>query len=110
MTEKDIKLWQDMADLTMQKCKQHCHQLGSCCSAEYCEMAVQFAAEKGVTLKRTPGKLMLNDQGVCIVPPHFRPLCTVHQCKINSLGFDPQDPKWTKKYFTLREKLERTMQ
>ena len=46
--------------------------------------------------------------GKCVIPPHFRPLCTLHQCKINGLGFDPKDPKWTKKYFALREKLEMT--
>jgi hypothetical protein len=30
----------------------------------------------------------------------------MHTCAINSLGFKPGDMEWTKKYFTLREKIE----
>lgn len=43
----------------------------------------------------------------CIVAPHLRPICTVHTCDINSLGFKKGDPDWTKRYFALRAKLER---
>lgn len=42
----------------------------------------------------------------CKLAPHMRPLCTLHVCSINSLGFDPRDPEFTQKYFELREKIE----
>jgi len=94
-----------MADLTYSKCKETCRKLGSCCSSEYCEMAAEEMKAKNVPVPSMP---FIKD-GVCIVPPQYRILCTIHQCKISGLGFDPEDPKWTKKYFALREKLEATM-
>jgi hypothetical protein len=102
-----IELWQQMADLTMQKCKQKCRILGSCCSPEYCQMASEYAKEKGITLIETGNKLpFLDVENHCVVPPHLRPLCTLHQCDINGWGFSPNDPEWTEKYFQLREKLD----
>jgi hypothetical protein len=109
MTKKQIALWKQMAELTWRKCIKTCHAMGSCCCAEYCDMAVEYAKEHGVTLERRPGTMFLDDKGTCQVPPHFRPLCTLHQCKIAGLGFDPKDPAWTKKYFDLREKLNEGM-
>ena len=102
-----IQLWQEMADLTMSKCREKCNRLGSCCSPEYCDMARDMAKEKGVELKTTdnPNLPFLGQDGKCTVPPHLRPLCTLHQCDINGWGFCPEDPKWTKKYFQLRNKL-----
>jgi hypothetical protein len=44
--------------------------------------------------------------GGCVAPPHFRKLCTLHVCSINSLGFDPKDPRFTREYFILREQIE----
>jgi hypothetical protein len=112
IAEKEKKLWQEMAKLTMKKCKEHCHQLGSCCSAEYCEMAKEFAAEQGIRLEESgnPKTPFLQVDGVCVVSPHLRPLCSLHQCKIAGLGFDMADPAWTKKYFKLRAQLERLME
>jgi hypothetical protein len=104
---KQIKLWQDMADLTMQKCRQKCRVLGSCCSLEYCQIADEYAKEKGITLEPTGNPIpFLTTEGVCTVPPHLRIFCTLHQCDIQSLGFDPKDPKWTRQYFNLREQLK----
>ena len=42
----------------------------------------------------------------CVVPPHLRPLCTLHTCDVNGRGFKPNDPAWTARYFALREQLE----
>ena len=100
--QNETNLWQEMADHTFKKCKEYCRHLGSCCCKEYCESAKEYAESKGVSL----GELPFLKEGKCIVPPNLRPLCTVHQCIIASLGCDPKDDEWTKKYFELREKLE----
>jgi hypothetical protein len=69
-------------------------------------MAAEMMEKAGVPIPPMPFIV----DGKCAVPPHFRPLCTLHQCKISGLGFDPKDPKWTKRYFDLRERLEDTME
>ncbi len=83
-----------------------------CCSPEYCEMAIQWAEEiHGVKLDRTGHPtlpLMAVEPGKgCTAAPHLRPICTMHACCINSLGFHPDDPKWTDRYFRLRAQIER---
>ncbi len=102
-----IPLYAKMAELTLPKCKQ-CRASLACCSPEYCEMTIQNAKEVwGVELQRTDNpRLPLMGPNGCTAQPHFRPNCTMHTCSINSLGFDPKDPKWTKKYFKLREEIE----
>jgi hypothetical protein len=50
--------------------------------------------------------LETKDKTACTVPPHLRPLCTLHHCGINGIGFKLGDPEWTKKYFDLRQKIE----
>lgn len=110
-TPKQIEQWQQMADLTMAKCRQKCHKIGMCCSPEYCEMAAEYAKEHGIALEPVGSPLLfLNNERQCIVPPHLRPLCTLHQCDINGFGFCPDDPEWTEKYFDLRTILEEGME
>lgn len=100
-------LYQEMADLTLPKCKQ-CRVPLSCCSPEYCEMAIADAAEKGVILSRTDHiTLPLMGTHGCTAPPHLRPYCTLHVCSINNLGFDPKDRAFTKKYFRIRRLIEK---
>jgi hypothetical protein len=105
------ELWKQMADMTFAKCKEHCQILGSCCSEGDCGVTESYAASKGVTLTRIENKDIpfLGPDGKCIVAPHLRPLCSLHQCKIAGLGFDPDDPKWTRQYFKLRKKLNSTL-
>lgn len=43
--------------------------------------------------------------GGCVVPPHLRPLCTLHTCEISSIGVKRGDPVWTEKYFDLRNEI-----
>lgn len=72
-------------------------------------MAMQIASEEhGLTLEPTdhPRLPMMGPTG-CIAPPHVRPLCTLHVCSISGIGSDPKDPKFTKDYFKLRNKIER---
>ncbi len=98
-----IELYAKMAALTLPKCKA-CFPPLSCCSPEYCEMAISIAKDEGVELTRTehPTLPLMGIDG-CTAAPHFRPLCTLHNCSINSIACDPKDPKWTKKYFDLRQ-------
>ena len=110
MNPKIIRLFQEMYELTEPECRLTCRCPQSCCSPEYCEMAAEFASENGIVLKRTehPTLKFMSSKG-CVVPPHLRPLCTLHTCDINGHGFKPNDPAWTKKYFDLRASIERAL-
>ena len=106
LTEELEQLYKEMAELTLPKCKE-CRVPLSCCSPEYCEMAIERAKKQGVLLERTDHpKLPLMGPDGCTAAPHHRPLCTLHVCSINSIGCDPKDPAWTRKYFDLRDQLE----
>ena len=107
MNQKLVVLYEKMSQLTAPVCANECRVPKSCCDRMYCEIADEYAKEQGVTLTRGdhPTLPFMSASG-CTVPPHLRPICTVHVCCINSLGFKPNDPKWTKKYFKLREKIE----
>jgi hypothetical protein len=104
-----------MADLTAPECagigEGSCRVPHTCCDELACSITKAFAASQGVTLPEYPprdhrGAFYLSESG-CTVAPHLRPLCTLHTCKINGLGFKPGDPKWTAKYFRLRAQIER---
>jgi hypothetical protein len=105
MNDELKQLFQEMADLTLPKCKQ-CRVPLSCCSPEYCGMALDTAKEHGIALKITdhPTLPLMGANG-CTAPPYLRPLCTLHVCSINDLGCDPKDPVWTGQYFELRDKI-----
>ncbi len=105
MNNNLVQLFGKMADLTKPKCAE-CKIPHSCCSPEYCEMAIQLAFKDGVTLTPTNHpKLKMMESSGCTAPVHYRPLCTLHVCSINSLGFD-SDAEFTKSYFELRDKIE----
>jgi hypothetical protein len=114
MSDKLVQLYQQMADLTAPECAGigpgSCRCPHSCCDAMACSITKGYALEQGVALPEYPpnpkGAFYLSEKG-CTVAPHLRPLCTIHTCQINSLGFKPGDEKWTKKYFSLRNKIER---
>lgn len=102
-----IVLYQQMADLTLSECKK-CKCPLSCCSSEYCGMAIERARGKyGVELQSTnhPTLPLMGENG-CTASPHFRPLCTLHTCEINAFGFKRGDKTWTNEYFGLREQIE----
>lgn len=101
-----IPLMQKMAELTLPQC-QSCRNPLSCCSPEYCHMAISYAKEEwNVSLERTdhPTLPLMGPTG-CIAAPHLRPLCTLHTCKINGIG-SSGDKAWDVKYFELREKID----
>jgi hypothetical protein len=104
-----IKMYQAMADMTAPECASSCRAPHSCCDALYCMMANDRARDHGVVLEAQtfkPDVPFLSSTG-CVVPPWLRPACTFHTCAINSMGFKPGDPKWTERYFKLREKIEK---
>ncbi len=106
MSFKLEQLFQEMYELTAPECASVCRAPHSCCSPEYCDMAEERAEEFGVEILRTdhPTLKFMGSSG-CVVPPYLRPLCTLHTCAINSFGFKPGDPKWSAKYFKLRDKI-----
>ena len=106
---KLIVLYQQMADLTAPECATVCRAPRSCCSPEYCAMAIDYAKRVWDTVL-TPiqnQRLPLMGPSGCTAEPHLRPLCTIHTCAINGFGFKPNDQAWTKAYFKLRNKIER---
>lgn len=104
--QKLIDLYQQMYELTRPECDK-CRAPRSCCSPEYCDLAEEVAAERGVQLIATkhPTLKFMGANG-CIVPPHLRQLCTVHTCDIGNLGFKKHDAAWTKRYFQLRSEID----
>ena len=115
MTDKEklIELYRQMYELTEPECRCSCRLPHSCCSPEYCEMAMVVAQEYwGVDLEplRTdhPTLPFMGKDG-CVVEPHLRPNCTVHTCDISAFGFKMHpapDPEWDEKYFKLRDEIE----
>jgi len=103
---KLVLLFEEMSVLTRPECEK-CRVPLSCCSPEYCEIAISYAAEEyQLQLKRTDHpKLPLMGPTGCTAAPHLRPLCTLHTCKINGIGTSG-DPVWDKKYFMLREQID----
>jgi len=105
-----------MADLTRGVCDRTCSDPGPyrCCEAMYCSLAIEYAKSEGVKLRRTAHPLpLMGEDGRCTAPAHLRPICSAHQCDINSLGFfKPRDGilsadeafKLTDRYFALRAK------
>jgi len=102
------EMFQQISDLTLPECRSTCKIPYSCCSPEYCLMAIDYAKDKWkviLTPTKHP-KLPLMGKNGCIAEPYLRPLCSIHTCEINSIGIKKNDPEWTKKYFELREKLQ----
>ena len=106
-----IHLYGEMAKMTAPVCANTCGAKRSenrCCEAYYCELAIAHAKKKwGVTLTPTGHpKLPLMGPDGCTAAPHLRPICTVHTCEINDLGFKPGDETWTNRYFKVRERID----
>ena len=100
----DLKeVYNKIYELTRKVCSKNkfCGGKGNCCNAVICQECVR--AFDGEVLPP------LNDEGTylgengCILKPHQRPLCTVHQCEIASMGIFKGNPEMTDLYFTLRD-------
>lgn|SRR6185503_7234658 len=113
------ELYRRMAELTLShclKCPTRCAT--KCCDPDYCAMVPKIANERGEPVPATTGHSTLPYMGPsgCVAPPHLRPLCTLHLCDINSVGFirkpadktgrkGPVDLDATNDYFALREEI-----
>jgi hypothetical protein len=114
MNERLIAAYRELADMTHEVCGSTCNRRPPksetrCCDREYCDFTAEYAKEEwGVDLVPTghPTIPFMGEHG-CVVEPHLRPMCTAHVCDINAFGFmrEEPEPKWTKKYFRLREKI-----
>lgn len=94
--------WEEMSKLTRPLCDT-CVIPRSCCSPEYCEMALEYAKEWEETLEPTGHpRLPLMGPNGCVAPPHLRPLCTLHVCE-GTLWRSTM--AWKKEYLKLRERL-----
>lgn len=109
-----IAAWQALADHTAKKCGlPHCRLIAElrpnrCCDKQYCLMAEEYAKDRyGITLPRTdhPTLPFMGPTG-CTVAPYLRPICSLHQCGICSMGSLKGDPAWTAEYFRLREAID----
>ncbi len=116
MSKQDIvkNVFRRMAEHTQPVCESGCRVPQSCCSPEYCLMAIEIASENwGIDLEplRTdhPTLPFMGSKG-CVIEPHFRPDCTLHVCCINSMALRPGYPKWTKKYFKLWDEINELME
>lgn len=99
-----------MANLTRPVCAMECRSPQSCCTPDACENTRTYAASQGVTLQNTghPRLPFMGETG-CSVSPELRPICTVHVCCINDLGFRPGKEEWTEEYFELREEINQIL-
>lgn len=114
-SQKLVDLYQQMYELTEPECASVCKLPRSCCSPEYCAMAMDIAADSDEPIVPPPGHSpvtnvrgevipLLGTNG-CIAAPHLRPLCTVHTCEIGAFGVKLTDQAWTEKYFKLRDSI-----
>lgn len=106
-----IDLYQAMYMLTEPECRTSCLCPQSCCSPEYCMMAIEWAKNYwGETLTPTGHpRLPLMGPAGCIAAPHLRPLCTVHTCDVGNLGqkiHPTPDREWDKRYWKLRNEID----
>lgn len=111
-------LLEKISKMTKRKCMENCRllkELGAddnlCCSLFYCRLAKKRMEEAAFELRPinpfpadiwdfTAPLPYLDKQKSCIVPPHFRPLCSLHICDSFLL-----DEEFAEEYFRLRGEL-----
>ncbi len=108
-----VDLFQAMSDHTKPECATCKPRAYACCEQIYCYSARDYALETyGIELPvaNLTGELPYMGPNGCTVPPHMRPLCTLHTCQINSLGQrykgDGKDAEWAERYFQLRGEID----
>lgn len=106
-----IQLYDELYQHTKESCGK-CRAPYSCCSIEYCSMALDIAKDNGIDLsdeydEKVDIPFLKDNQ--CVVLPYLRPLCTKHTCKINALGYDMgESDEWNNSYFELIDKINET--
>ena len=98
LPESYIASFNQLAEATAPKCGS-CLAAYACCTPQQCEDTAAFALETfGVTFEHQGGRLPFLGEKGCIVPPHLRPICSVHVCETHF-----QDAEFAERYFELRE-------
>lgn len=101
-------LMKEMAELTLPECRDVCIIPLSCCDKMYCEIALHYAKRTyNIELKPTshPTLPFMSKSG-CIVEPHMRPMCTVHTCAVQSIGWKINNNEWNETYWLLRNRID----
>lgn len=111
--ERLVTLYQEISEHTRTPCSGKgagaCRLPHSCCDPSVCILTIEQAKwDWDTDLPRTnhPKYPLMAPDGSCTAPPHMRPICAVHCCCIQSLGGNPQDPEWTRRYWELREEID----
>lgn len=111
MANNLIQLYADMAELTIGACER-CRASNwenTCCSEDYCQLAIDTAKSvwgEDISHMLLDNGMFLDPQKGCLISPHFRPLCTIHHCEIESMGFFKDNLKLTEDYFKLRDQID----
>ena len=103
-----IDAYQAMSEHTKNECAFGCKVPHSCCSPEYGVMAAKIMRMAKEPIPPDTGSKVcqfMSPTG-CVVAPHFRPLCTLHVCCINSTGVKLSDLAWTERYFEIRAEID----
>ena len=103
-----------MSDMTSPVCENECVQYRDkkyrCCEIKYCRLAAKFAKEKyDIDLQPTGNtELLFMGEHGCVVPPHLRPICTLHVCPISysDKSCINNSEQRTQEYFYLRKEIE----
>lgn len=93
-----VEAFRTLAEHTEPKCGA-CRAAYICCTSEQCRATQDFALETfGIHLTEGSGPLPFLDESGCTVPPHLRPICSVHVCEQHITG-----DEWSEVYEDLRE-------
>lgn len=121
MKQELVQLYKEMYDMTSgicsareDECQKYKDNPYRCCETRYCEQARQLARAEGIVLLDTgvvPGLPFMGKSG-CIVPPHLRPICTLHVCTISfaERSHVGDAPDGLRKYQELRRRIEQEEQ
>lgn len=106
-----VQLYDEMSALTAPICAAGADECGApfrCCERKYCDTAAENARKAGVELTPVNATVPFAGPNGCIVPPHLRPICTLHACTIShaAVSHIEHDPAKTAHYFELRRRIE----
>jgi len=112
MHQELVQLYAEMAKFTEPICasgKDECGSPYRCCENKYCDIAAERARAEGVELAPVNDSIPFAGPHGCIVPPHLRPICTLHVCSISYAGkaHINHDPAKTARYFELRKQISK---
>jgi len=100
-------LFEQMHQHTLPECAK-CITPYSCCQKQYCDLALKYTKDVykiDLTDQIVNDKVPFLSPTGCVLPPHYKPICSIHTCEISSFGQKRGDPEWTEKYYELRTRI-----